>query len=240
MQTLWQDLRFGARMLLKQPGFTLIAVLTLALGIGANTAIFSVVNGVLLRPLPLREPVRIVTLWENNLKDGIERDDVSPANFLAWRERSTVFETMAFANPSSFDYLDASEPETWQAALVSEGFFDILGARALVGRTLLASASSDKTLKLFELPGGREVRALAGHDEFAHSLSFSPDGTRLVSASTDQTVKLWDTQTGANVLTILYDTQVYGAIFSPDGKQMITLPMDKTVRIFHLRSEQQR
>jgi putative ABC transport system permease protein len=72
-------------MLLKKPGFTLIAVCTLALAIGATTAIFSVVNGVLLRPLPFAQPDRIVTLWEHNPKDGIERDDVSPANFLDWR-----------------------------------------------------------------------------------------------------------------------------------------------------------
>jgi len=124
-------------MLLKNPGFTLIAVVTLALGIGANTAIFSVVNGVLLRPLPYVDPERIVTLWENNLKDGIERDDVSPANFLDWRERATAFEDMAFANPYSLDYTNGTEPETWQAGLVSKGFFNILGVQALHGRTFL-------------------------------------------------------------------------------------------------------
>ncbi|HYO99512.1 MAG TPA: ABC transporter permease [Pyrinomonadaceae bacterium] len=138
LESFWQDIRYGVRMLLRKPGFTFVAVLTLALGIGANTAIFSMVNAVLLRPLPFREPERIMTLWENNLKDGIERDDVSPANFLDWRERSSsVFEEMAFANPNSLDYLGGGEPETWQAALVSEGFFRILGASALYGRTFL-------------------------------------------------------------------------------------------------------
>lgn len=84
MQTVWQDLRYAVRVLFKNPGFSLAAVITLALGIGANTAIFSVVNTVLLKPLPFPEPERVLTLWENNIKDGLERDDVSPANFLDW------------------------------------------------------------------------------------------------------------------------------------------------------------
>jgi len=137
MNSLLQDLRYGLRTLLKNPGFTLVAVITLALGIGVNTAIFSVVNGVLLRPLPFNQPERIVTLWENNVKDGIERDDVSPANFLDWRDRSRSFEEMAFANPWSLDYTGQTEPETWRAARVSQGFFRILGAQAMVGRTFL-------------------------------------------------------------------------------------------------------
>lgn len=135
MDTFFQDLRFSVRTLLKRPGFTAVAVLTLTLGIGATTAIFSVVNGVLLRPLPFREPERTLVLWENNFKDGIERDDVSPANFLDWRERNGSFENIAFVNPYSLDYLDGPEPETWQTAMVSEGFFDILGANTIIGRT---------------------------------------------------------------------------------------------------------
>ena len=121
-------------MLLKQPGFTLVAVFTLALGIGANTAIFSVVNAVLLRELPFPQSDRIVTLWENNTIDGLERDDVSPANFLDWRERQKSFEQLAFANPYSFDYVGDGEPVTFRSALVSKGFFDVLGASALHGR----------------------------------------------------------------------------------------------------------
>jgi putative ABC transport system permease protein len=115
---MFQDFRFGIRMLWKQPAFSVIAILTLALGVGASTAIFSVVNGVLLRQLPFDQPERIVTLWENNTKDSIARDDVSPANFLDWRERSESFEALASANPYSLDYQGKIEPETWQAALV--------------------------------------------------------------------------------------------------------------------------
>lgn len=134
MQTLFQDVRYGVRMLLKNPGFTAIAVLTLSLGIGANTAIFSVVNGVLLRELPFSEADRIVTLWENNTVDGLERDDVSPANFLDWRERQKSFQELAFANPFSFDYVADGQPVTLRSALVSKGFFDVLGASPLHGR----------------------------------------------------------------------------------------------------------
>jgi putative ABC transport system permease protein len=134
MTTLIQDLRYGVRMLIKSPGFTIIAVLTLSLGIGANTAIFSVVNGVLLRDLPYPESDRIVTLWENNTVDGIDRDDVSPANFLDWRERQKSFDVLAFANPYSLDYVADGEPVTFRSALVSSGFFDVLGATPLHGR----------------------------------------------------------------------------------------------------------
>ena len=134
MNNLLQDIRYGVRMLLKNPGFTAIAVLTLSLGIGANTAIFSVVNGVLLRELPFPEADRIVTLWENNTVDGLERDDVSPANFLDWRERQKSFEELAFANPFSLDYVADGEPVTLRSALVSKGFFDVLGATPLHGR----------------------------------------------------------------------------------------------------------
>src|SRR5215468_6060813 len=93
MQTLWQDLRYGARMLIKQPGFTLIAVITLALGIGANTAIFSVVNAVLLRALPYRDAARIVAIEELDAKGG--RRQVTAPNFLDWRVQSTVFAHLA-------------------------------------------------------------------------------------------------------------------------------------------------
>jgi putative ABC transport system permease protein len=134
MATLLQDLRYGVRMLLKSPGFTIVAVLTLSLGIGANTAIFSVVNAVLLRDLPFPESDRIVTLWENNTHDGLERDDVSPANFLDWRERQKSFEELAFANPYSLDYVADGEPVTFRSAMVSKGFFDVLGAVPLHGR----------------------------------------------------------------------------------------------------------
>jgi predicted permease len=132
MQTLWQDLRYGARMLLKNPGFTLIAVLTLGLGIGANTAIFSVVNGVLLRPLPYHEPERIVTLLDKG------QYPVSPANFLDLRENNQSFAQMAAAEAWEGALTGNDRPEQIHGLRMGEGLFDLLGARALLGRALQA------------------------------------------------------------------------------------------------------
>ena len=135
METLWQDLRYSFRVLARKPGFTVVAIITLALGIGANTAIFSVVNKVLLSRLPYEDPDRIITLWESSPQTTTKQDKVAPANFLDWRERNQVFESMAAVFPYGFDYTGGGEPETFRSWLVSEGFFEIFGTRALYGRT---------------------------------------------------------------------------------------------------------
>src|SRR2546428_5560904 len=130
MNTLWQDLRYGARTLMKNPGFTLIAVLTLGLGIGANTAIFSVVNGVLLRPLAYHEPERIVTLL--NYGQG----PASPANFLDFRANSQSFSQMAAAEVWGGTLTGADRPEAISGLRMGEGLFGLLGEQPLLGRTL--------------------------------------------------------------------------------------------------------
>jgi putative ABC transport system permease protein len=133
---LWQDLRFGARMLLKQPGFTLIAVLTLALGIGANTAIFSIVNAVLLRPFPYKEPERLVILLERVSAGG----GFSPSypNFVDWRAQNKVCSSMsAVLGNESFNLTGAGEPERLQGQRVSAEFFSTLGVKPHVGRDFL-------------------------------------------------------------------------------------------------------
>src|SRR2546427_977853 len=101
METLWNDLRYGVRMLLKSPGFTVVAVLTLALGIGANTALFSVVNGVLLNPLPFPEPNQLATLYANRVH--LERASISYPNFLDWQRENHTFVSMAAFRPDDFN-----------------------------------------------------------------------------------------------------------------------------------------
>jgi putative ABC transport system permease protein len=134
---LWNDLRYGARMLLKQPGFTLIAVLTLALGIGANTAIFSVVNAVLLRPFPYHAPERLVILLER----GSTGTGFSPSypNFVDWRAQNTVFEAIsAVQQKESFNFTGAGEPERLSGRRVSAEFLATLGVKPVVGRDFRA------------------------------------------------------------------------------------------------------
>ncbi|MGH9840523.1 MAG: ABC transporter permease [Blastocatellia bacterium] len=138
MQTLWQDLRYGARMLLKHPGFTLIAVLTLALGIGANTAIFTVINGVLLRPLPYDEPHRLVMLWESDPRRNIEQQRVAPPNLAEWREQSRSFEDIAYWSGSGdFNLVTADGSEKANCAYVTSSLFSTLRVRPRLGRAFL-------------------------------------------------------------------------------------------------------
>src|SRR6267142_788201 len=134
MDSLWQDLRYGARALFKQPTFTAAAILTLALGIGANTAIFSVCDAVLFKRLPYQEPDRIVMLWERTLRDGT-LGPVAPANFVDWRAQSHWFDRLAALNPfPDFILTGQSEPERLVGVAVSADFFPLLGTRMAIGR----------------------------------------------------------------------------------------------------------
>lgn len=137
MNMLWKDLRYGLRMLLKNPGFTAVTVLTLALGIGANTAIFSVVNAVLLRPLPYEEPDRLVTLWERSPRRGLERALVSPPNYMEWREQNRVFENMTFFGGGDFNLVTADGVEKVKCTYASSSLFPVMRVNPLLGRTLL-------------------------------------------------------------------------------------------------------
>lgn len=138
METLLRDVRFGIRSLLKRPGITAIAIITLALGIGANTAIFSFVNGILLRPLPYPEPDRLALLHETAFKRGITQMSISFPNFLDWRERNHVFEDIATYQGANFSLTGAGEPEQLRGARVSHGLFEILRVPPLMGQTFTA------------------------------------------------------------------------------------------------------
>src|SRR5436853_5323886 len=137
MQLLLRDLRYGARILLKQPGFTLIAVLTLALGIGANTAIFSIVNAVLLRPLPYQEPERIMLLWGKNPQLQLNMTDfpISYGDFLDLRAQSRTFESLAAFYPNSVNLTGDANPEHLGAVNVSSNVLQTLGIAPALGRT---------------------------------------------------------------------------------------------------------
>ncbi len=134
-----QDLRYAFRMLRNSPSFTAIAILTLALGIGANSAIFSVVNAVLFRPLPYPEPDRLVRIWESSGRYNSSRNVVNPFNFLDWRDRSKSFEAIAAISTSTTNLSSHGQPVAVDGMQVSPEFFSILRVPPLLGRTFLPS-----------------------------------------------------------------------------------------------------
>jgi predicted permease len=141
MQLLWQDLRYALRSLLRNPGFCAVAILALALGIGPNTAIFAMVNAVLLRPLPVPEPDRVVMIWSTMLKSGFDQLPVSAADYLDWKAQASSFDQMAaaFAIPEyGLNVSGTGEPERVSAALASREFLPALGIRPIAGRNFLA------------------------------------------------------------------------------------------------------
>ncbi len=144
MQAVFHDLRYGIRTLLKTPGFTLVAVLALALGIGANTAIFTVVNAILIRPLPYPNPDRLVVLWENNTREGWSRTGVSGATYMDWKEQATLFEDMSLHEPGSGTLTGAGEPQQVPGMRVTTNFFELLGAKAQYGRLFTAREAANR------------------------------------------------------------------------------------------------
>ena len=136
MKTLWQDMRYGLRTLLAKPGFTLVAVVTLALGIGATSTIFSFVNGILLRPLPYQDSERLVLIDETAVKRGMSSAGVSFPNFVDWREQNGVFAGVAAYDDRSFALTGGGgEPEQLSGGIVSANTFELLGVRPMLGRT---------------------------------------------------------------------------------------------------------
>ncbi|HEX4945648.1 MAG TPA: ABC transporter permease [Blastocatellia bacterium] len=137
METLWNDLQYGFRRLLKSPGFTLVAILSLAIGIGANSAIFSVANALLLRPLPYKDADRIAILWNRSPGLNIERDWFSLGQYLDVKLENQVFEQVAATIDASYNLTGQGHPERLEGAKVSSSLFSLLGAQAMLGRVFL-------------------------------------------------------------------------------------------------------
>ncbi|MEO8129889.1 MAG: ABC transporter permease, partial [Bryobacteraceae bacterium] len=148
-----QDIRYAARTLARNPGFSLVAVAALALGIGANTAIFSVVNALLLRPLPYADSDRIVMVWEANPR-GVAQNVVAPANYLDWKAQNHVFDAMSPVSPQIVILTGAGQPDEIAGLAVSDSFFPLLGVAPELGRTF--TADEDK-------PGAPRAAVLSHH-----------------------------------------------------------------------------
>ncbi len=157
METLWQDLRYGWRSLLRNPGFAIVAIVTLAIGIGANVTIFSVVNGVLLKPLPFPESRRLVTIWETDSERNIVRGTASPAEFLDWQEMNHSFENLAAWRGLYYTITGSGDPERVWGSEVSGNFFRMLKVAPAMGRDFRQ--------------GRRAAGARAGRDSHRRSLA---------------------------------------------------------------------
>jgi putative ABC transport system permease protein len=169
MQTLLQDLRYGARMLMKKPGSTVVAIVTLALGIGANTAIFSVVNAVLLRPLPYDDPQQLAIVWQTNQealgKLGIQRLPVTYADFYDWRDQNNVFEAIAALDPRQFNLTGQGEPEKFNGVRTTPNLFSLLRVKPVIGRDFLPEEEREGAASVAILSYGLWQRRFGGDEK---------------------------------------------------------------------------
>jgi len=159
---LLHDLRYAARMQRKNLGFTIIAIVALALGIGANTAIFSVVNTVLLRPLPYKDPEGLVMVWEDATKQGYPRDTPAAANFVDWRDQNQVFEGMAAIADESFNLTGTGDPERLEGRRVSANLFPLLGVEPQLGRVFTVAEDQPGAQRVVLLSYGLWQRRFGG------------------------------------------------------------------------------
>src|SRR4029077_20440926 len=164
VETCWQDLRFAARVLRKNPSFTAVAVLTLALGIGANTAIFSVVNAVLLRPLPYKDSDQLVQLIEHDQKRGVDFDWVSFPNFHDWAEQGKTFQYMAAYKFHAFNLTNVSQAQMLFGVKVSANLLPTLGAEPILGRNFRPDEDQP----------GRDHEIILSYDTWRQSFGADP------------------------------------------------------------------
>ncbi|MCI0413009.1 ABC transporter permease [bacterium] len=161
IEVLWQDIRFGMRMLVKDPAFTVVALLALALGIGANTAIFSVVNGILLRPLPYNDPEKIITIWEPSR--GGHTLGLTDLEFFDVRDQNQVFENVAAYATGATNLTGGGEPERITGTWVSSGFFPVLGVHPMLGRTFTAEDDTPSPARVVVVSHGLWQRRFASN-----------------------------------------------------------------------------
>jgi putative ABC transport system permease protein len=162
MDTLLQDIRYGTRMLLKNPGFTVVAIFSLALGIGANTAVFSVINSVLLKALPYHEPQSIVLVWGEDKAGGSSREQVSATDVADWRARNHIFEDISTYSDFRPIFAGNGEPERVPGAQVGDGFFTVMHAKPLLGRVFTLEEQEDGKDFVVVLGYGLWQRRFAG------------------------------------------------------------------------------
>jgi len=163
MDSILRDIRFAIRGLAKKPAFAAIAVLTLALGIGANTAIFSVVHAVLLRPLPIKEPDRVMTFWHSAPAKGLQHMDLNDAMFAYYRSRTRTFESLAAFETGEFSLTGGGEPESVPGGVVTYDYFNVLGREPLHGRTFTAQEDTPGNNHVVLLSYGLWQRRFGGN-----------------------------------------------------------------------------
>src|SRR5262245_49505531 len=162
LETLWQDLRQGARTLIKRPTFTIVAVIALALGVGANTAIFSVVDAVLLRALPYRDADRLVTVWEHNKRRGNTQNVINLGNFFDWKNQNSVFEDMATFFDMTANLTSGGEPEEIPSQIATPNLFNILGMNPIMGRAFAEDDGKPGAARVVMLSFGLWQRRFGG------------------------------------------------------------------------------
>ncbi len=202
METLFQDIRYGIRTLAKKPLFTAIAVIALALGIGANSAIFSVVNTVLLSPLPYKEADRLAWIWETNLTNDIPKEPASGPNFTDWRNQSQTFEDMTAFTQSALILSSGGEPERITGGVVSSNFFSVLRADPALGRTFVDGEDKPGNNRVLILSHGLWQRRFGGDPDIIDTvvtmngnpytvIGVMPQGFRHPNPESDTSPQFW-------------------------------------------------
>src|SRR5262245_16888425 len=161
MDILWKDLRYAIVGLIKNPSFSTTAVLVVALGVGASTVMFSVVNSVLLRPLPYPDADRIVAVWEDSTALGFPKNTPAPANFLDWRSQNRVFSQMS-ALDSTTAIITGGEPEEVMTQRVTADFFPVLGIKPQIGRPILPEDDTPESARVVLISHSLWLRRFGG------------------------------------------------------------------------------